>query len=210
MRSVNLLPADAYATGFWAGGGGRGATKRALIGSGAAVGLAVALLGGAVVYESGVVNDRRDTLAQVEQQLAVAEADAAAVRAAQASAQARLAAVKAVASQRVAWETVLTDLADVLPENVRLQTLQATKAGVVGVAAIAAPAPAAGAAVPTGFTVTGSAGSQRDVAQVLDRLALLPWLSDVTLQGSTRGETETGSEVQFTIGANLSSTGGQR
>ena len=206
MRPVNLLPQDVYATGFWAGGGSRSATKRALVGTGAAVGLAVALLGGAVVYESSVVNDRRGTLAEVEQQVAVAEAEAAAVRAAQTSAQARVAAVKAVASQRVAWENVLYDLARVLPQNVGLQTLQASK---VGAAGVAAPTTPAGAAVPTGFTVTGSAGSQREVAQVLDVLALLPWLSDVTLQSSVRVESETGSEVQFTIGANLGSTGGQ-
>ena len=206
MRAVNLLPPDAYATGFWAGGGSQSATKRALVGTGAALGLTVALLGGAVVYESAVVNDRRATLADVEQQLAVAEAKAAAVRAAQADAQARVAAVKAVASQRLAWENVLYDLADVRPQNVRLQTLQASK---VGAAGVAAPTTPAGAAVPTGFAVTGSAGSQRDVALVLERLALLPWLSDVTLQSSMRVDSETGSEVQFTIGANLRSTGGQ-
>ena len=205
MRPVNLLPAGAQASGLWAGGGSRGATKRALVGSGAAVGLAVALLGGVFVYQSGVVNDRRATLAEVEQQVAAAEAKAAEARADQASAQARLAAVKAVASQRVAWEDVLYDLGHVLPRNIRLQSLQATKAGAAGVVA---PAPAAGATVPTSFSVIGSAGSQRDVALVLDRLALLPWLSDVTLQSSTRGDSEIGSEVQFTIGANLRSTGG--
>ena len=205
MRPVNLLPADAHATGWFAGGGNRAATKRTLIGSGAAVGLAVALLGGSIVYEGRVIDDRRTTLAQVEQDLAAANAAAAAARTARETAEARLAAVKGIASQRVAWENVLTDLSRVLPENVWLQTLQATKAA--GAAATGTPA----AAVPTAFTVTGSAGSQRDVALVLDRLALLPWLSDVTLQSSIRGGTAGGNQsaVQFTIAASLGSTGGQ-
>jgi len=54
--------------------------------------------------------------------------------------------------------------------------------------------------------VAGSATSQRGVALVLDRLALLPWLSGITLQTSAGAN---GSPVQFTIGASLSSTGGK-
>ena len=204
MRPVNLLPADAHATGWLAGGGSASATKRVLIVSGAAVGLALALFAGAVVHERSVVNDRRATLAHVEQEVAAAEAEAAVVRAAQANAEARLTAFKAVASERVAWETVLVDLSRVLPPNVWLQTMQATAAGGSAAAAGAVPG-----SVPTGFTVTGTAGSQREVALVLDRIALLPWLGDVTLQQSARTEGDSGSGVQFTIGANLRSTGGQ-
>jgi hypothetical protein len=64
--------------------------------------------------------------------------------------------------------------------------------------------------MPTAFTVNGFTSSQYGVALVLDRLALLPWLSDVTLQQSVRGESASGSTVQFTIGANLRSRGGQQ
>ena len=63
--------------------------------------------------------------------------------------------------------------------------------------------------VPTGFTVSGSADSQVKVAQVLDRLALLPWLSNITLQASVRsGEVTT--PIDFTIAATLVSEGGRR
>jgi Tfp pilus assembly protein PilN len=63
---------------------------------------------------------------------------------------------------------------------------------------------------PTAFVVTGRTSSQRSVARIIDRLSVLPWLSDVSLQQSTRGETGNGGlTVQFTIGANLSSIGGK-
>jgi Tfp pilus assembly protein PilN len=63
---------------------------------------------------------------------------------------------------------------------------------------------------PTAFVVTGYTSSQKAVARVMDRLSLLPWLSDVSLQQSTRADTGRGGmAVQFTIGANLSSTGGK-
>jgi Tfp pilus assembly protein PilN len=68
-------------------------------------------------------------------------------------------------------------------------------------------APVAPPVLAPTFTVVGTTGSQRDVAFTLDRLALLPWLSNVTLQTST-GATGTPG-VQFTIGASLSSTGGK-
>jgi len=45
------------------------------------------------------------------------------------------------------------------------------------------------------------------VALVLDRLALLPWLSNVTLQSSTRGDGV--SPVQFSIQAGFTGTGGR-
>ena len=88
-----------------------------------------------------------------------------------------------------------------LPRGVFLQGLQAS-APTPTVAATATTAPAGG----TGFTVNGSADSQIRVAWVLDRLSLLPWLSDVTLQSSVRSDT---GPVQFTIGATVGSTGGR-
>jgi hypothetical protein len=61
--------------------------------------------------------------------------------------------------------------------------------------------------------VTGSASSQNRVALVLDRLAALPWLSNVTLQSSTRGSAgQTGAKGadQFTVSANFNLTGGAK
>ena len=63
---------------------------------------------------------------------------------------------------------------------------------------------------PTGgtFTVSGFARSQSIVASVLDRLALIPALSDVSLQSTQRTTVGTKAAVQFTINANVRSAGG--
>jgi hypothetical protein len=56
--------------------------------------------------------------------------------------------------------------------------------------------------------VTGYALSQDIVALALDRLALMPSLSDVSLQSTTRADVGNKKAVQFTIGANVRSAGG--
>jgi hypothetical protein len=61
--------------------------------------------------------------------------------------------------------------------------------------------------------VGGFASSHDRVALLLDRLAMLPWLSDVTLQSSTRGGSGAdGSSAvdEFTISANFTAAGGAR
>ena len=164
------------------------------------------------VHQRGVVEDRRVELHNVETRVVAAEARAAEVQAARAATTARLTAFQTVVAQRLAWEDVLRDLSLVLPANVWLSSLNATSPTLTAGAASApavpvAAAPAGSAPAPVGFTLAGSADSQVRVAQVLDRLALLPWLSNVTLQSSVRGGE--GSSVQFSIGATLGSTGGR-
>ena len=136
------------------------------------------------------MDDRRTTLADVETRLTAAQARAVVVEQTRTAAQARLAAFRTVESQRIPWEDVLRDLSRVVPGSVVLQNLTATSPTLTGGVPGAAATPSA-AGSPTGFTVSGSADSQVRVAQVLDRLALLPWLSNVTLQTSSRsGESE--------------------
>ena len=208
MRAVNLLPSDAYATKRWwdglTGGTDLGPAKNVVFGFAAAVGLVAVLLGVAYVHERNLVHHRTATLASLNERVAAAEASVAAARAAQATAESRLTAFTSLASQRVVWERVLVDLAHVLPGNTSLQNLTAA-APAAGASAATTPSatPSAG---PGAFNLAGSAGSQRGVALVLDRLALLPWLSGITLQTSAGAN---GSPVQFTIGASLSSTGGK-
>jgi Tfp pilus assembly protein PilN len=203
MRAVNLLPPELRPGHRWARLG-RGIPARRVFGaSGIAAGVLAIALMGLVVHERGVVADRESALAEVQARLVAAEAKAAEVRAAQAASAARLAAVRDVITRRVVWEDVMRDLSRVLPANVYLQSMQ--------VAAAAQTPPADGtAAAPTGFTIVGFADSQNRVAQVLDRLALLPWLADVSLTSSVRGGgSDTATPVQFTIGATFSSTGGR-
>ena len=99
------------------------------------------------------------------------------IRAAQDDAQARSGAFSSVVSGRIVWEKVLRDLSRVMPPNAYLSTLTASSP---------TASTAAAGGVPVAFSVAGSTSSQPAVALVLDRLALLPWLSGVTLQSSTR------------------------
>ena len=55
--------------------------------------------------------------------------------------------------------------------------------------------PAAPAAGTNTFTIQGNASSHDRVALVLDRLALLPWLSNLSLQSTLRS----GNTINFTV-----------
>jgi Tfp pilus assembly protein PilN len=216
MEAVNLLPAYARPAQGLASLGKDLSKRRVLAIGGAVAGAAAITFGGAYLYERSVVNDRRDALAGAQAQLAVAQAKAEPFRAAQSQAVAKLGTVRRISTTRVSWELVLRDLARVLPSNVSLQNLQVQSPAPiapVGSAASSGNAPV-GAGVSTGFTVTGVASSQNRVALLLDRLAMLPWLSGVTLQSSTRGGDggAGGSSAvdQFTVNANFTTTGGAR
>jgi Tfp pilus assembly protein PilN len=211
MRAVNLLPAGATRGRRW-GAGDRGDAKRVLLTAAVVAAVLMAALVAAFVHAHSSVADKQDTLAGLEQKVVAAQAKAAAVQAARTNAQARRVAVTDVTSKRITWEQVLRDLSRVLPANVWLQNLQAqSPTPTVGAStASTASATTTTGTTPTAFVVAGYTSSQRGVARVIDRLSILPWLSDVSLQQSTRADTATGGKaVQFTIGANLSSTGGK-
>ena len=203
MRAVNLLPADAsYHKRWWAGETLSGSPKRILAGGGIVAAVLALSLVGAYILQSSIVTDRRETLTELQPDVTTAEAEAAAIRAQQESVNARLAAFTSVTASRITWEKILRDLSRVLPPNAFLQTLTATSP----TTAVAAPTGDTGT-VPTAFSVTGFTSSQPAVALVLDRLALLPWLADVTLQSSSRVGAETAG-VTFTISANFVPSGG--
>ena len=67
----------------------------------------------------------------------------------------------------------------------------------------------------TGFSATGVASSHVRVARVLDRLASLPWLSNVTLVSSTSGAAGASSGTlssgdTFSVSADFNPTGGAK
>jgi Tfp pilus assembly protein PilN len=203
MRAVNLLPVEARPGSRLLTVGREVSARRVLSRGGIAAGVLAIAFTVLTVHQRGVVDDRRTELHDVETRLVAAEARAAEVKAAQAASQARLAAFQTVVAQRIMWEDVLRDLSRVLPASVWLQSLTATSP------TQSAAAGAAPTGTPTGFSIAGSADSQARVADTLDRLALLPWLTNVTLQSSVRSGDGAGSSVQFTIGAALGSTGGR-
>jgi Tfp pilus assembly protein PilN len=214
MEAVNLLPAYARPGHPWAAVG-KDLSARRVFKAGTVAACVVAVgLGAGYYLERSVVNNRQATLADVQAQVAVVDAKAAPLRAAQAAAAARMAAAGSASEKRVAWEALLSDVSRVLPKQVYLQSLSAqSPTPLAPGAAVAAPTAAPGTPTPaaSGFSATGVASSHVKVAVVLDRLASLPWLTNVTLVSSANGST-TGTSLSrgdtFTVTAGFNPIGG--
>jgi Tfp pilus assembly protein PilN len=194
MEAVNLLPAYARPGHPWAAVGKDLSARRVLKAGSVVACVAVLGLGLGYAYERSVVNDRSAALADVQAEVAVADAKAAPLRSAQAAAAARMAAAGTVSSRRIAWERLLADVSRVLPRQVYLQglSLQSPTPLATGASIPAPTTPAPGTPAPattsaSGFSATGVASSHVKVALVLDRLASLPWLTNVTLLSTANG-----------------------
>jgi Fimbrial assembly protein (PilN) len=103
---------------------------------------------------------------------------------------ARMAAVTTALGARFAWDRVFREFAQVLPDDVWLSSLSFQTPTVDAAAS-------AGAAAPTGITIVGTTYSHDSVARLLARLALIPELSNVSLQ----------SDASSAAGAAAGSTG---
>jgi Tfp pilus assembly protein PilN len=197
MQAVNLLPEYARPGHRWTSVGSE-LNARKIIQIGGTAAIVAALLFGFLYFrERSVVSDKKSELTTAQAHLVAQQARAKPIQDAQAANTARLAFMRSVTSSRVHWDSVLGDLGRDLPAGVYLTTLS-----------VAAPVPSPGAAAPTtsgatSFTIAGTTNSHNRVALVLDRLALLPWLSDITLQSSTRN----GNTTSFNIGATYTGAG---
>ena len=205
MRAINLLPRDDAR---------RGQQKTQWIVLVPVV-AAVLLAGGlsaAFLSASGKAKDKQAELASLQDVLhAIPTPDATKVQGQNALAadkQARVTALSAALSRRVAWDRVFRELSLVLPDDVWLATLSA-KAPVPSSSAVA-PAPAApgSALAATQFTLDGYTYSHAAVARLLSRLAVIPDLVNVQLQQSTRTKLGTANAVHFTIAADVRRPGG--
>jgi Tfp pilus assembly protein PilN len=191
--------------------------------AGAVLVLVAVLVGFAFVQGRSNVSDRRTTLDRLEAQVTRNQASASVSAAVAAQAQAHLAAFTAASAGRAAYDNLLDQLGRVLPRGAWLETLQLTP----GATSATSTSPttestdsavvtsnglssSGAAAAPVGatFTVTGFALTQDTVARVLDRLALIPALSDVSLQSTQRTDVAGKKAMQFTIVANVRTAGG--
>ncbi len=205
MQAVNLLPADARASkkGITSVGSDLPGKKTLQIGGAVAAALAL-LLAGLYVHERSVVSSKTSTISNDQARLAAVQAQVDAIRAAVNDSRARDAAVVSVVNTRMNWDRTMSSLARVLPVDVVLNNLQAdgprfgrtASAGVSAVSSTTAVPPA-----PAGLTITGVAPSHMRVGTVMDRLALLPWLSNVALVSSARKADGT---TTFSISAGVS------
>lgn len=203
MKAVNLLPREAVKE--------RKpllAPQNAPVLAGAGLGVVVAgALALGFLHESGAVSSAQSKLRDVQTQLAntpkPAQPSAQPVNpnAALAGQQsARLAAVTTALGARLGWDRILREFAQVLPDDVWLSSLS-----------LQAPTGAAGGTTPsTDVTISGSTYSHDSVARLLERLALIPELSNVTLQSDSSSSQPTSSAssggpalVTFTIAASV-------
>jgi Tfp pilus assembly protein PilN len=199
MRAANLLPEHDRPGGMPT----VLTTTSVLAGAGAVFAVVLVLVGFSYMQGHNKVSDRQDTLEALQQQVSKAQAVAARTAAQQGLDQDRVTAFTAAASGRMPWDDLLDDVSRVLPAGSWLSNLNVQ----IGTAPATELTPgtntATASTVPTSFTVSGIAFTQNIVAQVIQRLELVPALSDVTLQSSSRTTVGTTKGFQFTMSANV-------
>lgn len=181
MKAVNLIPVDARR--------GAGAPSR----SGGLVYGVLGLLGVlavvAVLYgmSARTVAQREAELDTLNQEAAQSETQVNALAAYSRFAklsQDRTATVTLIAGQRFDWGVALRELATVVPSNVDLVTITASR----GDAAAAAGAAGAAPSVAPQFKLAGCAASQSAVALLLARLRAIDGVESVQLENAAKAE----------------------
>jgi Tfp pilus assembly protein PilN len=215
MRAVNLLPPERR-------GGAQSVALKSLTSQPlllALAGIVLAALLGVGLWAhsaSSNVSSKERRLATLQRELAAVDATNRGPAAPDAAVTAsRLNEIVGLASRRMAWDGFLGGFARVVPEDVWLLSLTANPAGTSTGGSTASASASSGSSSSSTtldsstspFTISGYTYSQASVARVLDRLALIPWLTDVQLQNSTL--TEVGNRVlyQFSIGASMVNPG---
>ncbi len=136
----------------------------------------------------------------------------------------RATAVAQVLGSRLSWERVLGDISRVIPSGVSLTELAATApqpttpevpvpttedASASSTPTPApAPAPVAVPTTPTGVTVMGYAFDYASIARTLARIQAVPSLVNAQLQSATPTDLGQKRVIEFTIVADLATTGG--
>ena len=194
MRAVNLLPKD--------DGRPRGPAFRndpLVIGGVVGTVLVTAILAALFLTASTGVADNQERHDAAQAELAATPVPPPAVAGASELEQeksARIGALSAALSGRLAWDRVLREVSLVLPDDVWLSSLSAT-------------APVAASPTTTaGFSINGRTYSHDGVARLLVRLSVVPQLSNVQLQHSALATSETGRKVvEFSINATVKAAG---
>ena len=215
MDAVNLLPLEHKARAKKRSTPADNLDARKTLRTGSLAALAVVVLLGALYgYERNVVSSKKSALEKDQAALAEIKPKADAIKAAQASTSARLSVIANVTSSRMNWDRALNDFARIVPTDSFLTSL--SFAAPVQTSSIVTPAvvpttPTATSTDPTTSTstvaptttsstlsVAGTAPGTVAVARVLDRLALIPWLSNVTLGSATRSGDGGGNSFNIT------------
>jgi Tfp pilus assembly protein PilN len=187
MRAVNLLPRD------------DARTRRGLPSPWVMVAATAPVVAGCLVYvgysvEHAKVVDKTAKLAAIQarlDRLTTAQSGLAAESGLVGLRGARMVALQDALSKSMVWDVTLQDLARVLPKGVSLTSLSAQSPTPAASAATTTGAPApVPTTAPQTFNLVGLAATHDQVAELLERLSLLPMLTNVTL-GSTSTVTVT-------------------
>jgi Tfp pilus assembly protein PilN len=195
--------------------------RRTLRVGGVAALLFVVLLGGLFFREHQVISKKQKDLSDTKAQITTVQPQVDAIKAAQQEVSGRLALAQSLTSTRMNWDKALNDFARIIPTDSFLTSIQMT-APVLATAAVPSVAPTVPASTSTDGTTTedttapptptatpgistlslaGTSSSTKGVARVMDRLALLPWLSNVTLASAARQDT---GQNSFNMSATVS------
>jgi Tfp pilus assembly protein PilN len=113
-----------------------------------------------------------------------------------------------VLSQELPWDSMLRDVARILPDDVWLTALSVQSPVSFGTAT---PAPGSSpSAAATNLTIAGFGVSAKSIALLLVRLRLLPTLSNVTLGTTTSSTVGAKAVVQFSVTAAIQARAGAR
>jgi Tfp pilus assembly protein PilN len=185
MRAVNLLPRDDSAQG------GKVPPLPVLVGCIGTV-LVAALTAVMFLSASSGVAAKQKALEQVQAEYAGLPApvpQSPVVAEFPQQRQTRVTALATVLGQRVAWDRVLQEISQVVPNDVWLVTMNAVAPFLTPASTVVA---AGASTAPQGFTVTGCTYSQDSVARFLARLSVVPDLTSMTLGKSSSSDAGSG------------------
>ena len=199
MRAVNLLPRDEAKRSFEA--------KRGVVfGATGGAALVTVLIATAMISAGGAASEQQARIDSLNAELAALPQPSTGTDSGPtdetlvADKAARITALSTALGGRVAWDRVLRQISQVLPRDVWLTSLAST-------AAPTTPTGAPGGEVAPGVVLNGSTYSQDGVARVLARLSVTPALTNVRLQSSATQPIGARKIVQFTIMADLRTSG---
>ena len=191
MRAVNLLPRDEPTRSFEA--------KRGVVflGAGGAAVVTV-VLAALILGAGGSVKQEREALDLIKAEIRAlpkpsGQSEPEDDSALAAEKAARIGALSTALGGRIAWDGVLRQVSQVLPEDVWLSGLTTTGE------------PATGGSAK--LTLNGSTYSQAGVARFLSRISVLPALANVQLQTSAVDAGAAAGIVQFVIVADVKAPG---
>jgi Tfp pilus assembly protein PilN len=197
MRAVNLLPRDEPKKSFEAGRG-------VIFGAAGGAALVTVAFTALMLTAGGSVSEHQANVDALRAQLTVIPKASGATESTDDTVistelNRRSNALSTVLAGRVAWDSVLRQISQVLPEDVWLTGLTST-------------APEASETDPnavstTGIVLAGATYAQSGVARLLSRLAVAPTLANVRLQTSVAAESGSSTLVQFTILADVKTAG---